>query len=143
MEGDNMGKSWKLHHIAVVVRDIDKAVEYYQSLGIASVGREVIFSDLKPKIRAKFVQMGPVPIELIQPVEGESPYMEFLDSKGEGVQHIAFAVDNLDEEMAKLVEKGVPVMVRGKAPAAFGSSSAHFDTRQVGDFAIQLIQESK
>ena len=83
-----MGKSWKLHHIAVVVRDIDKAVEYYQSLGIASVGREVIFPESKPKIRAKFVQIGSVPIEFIQPVEGESPYKEFLDRKGEGIQHI-------------------------------------------------------
>ena len=138
-----MGKNWKLHHIAVVVRDIDKAVEYYQSLGIASVGREVIFSESKPKIRAKFVQIGSVPIEFIQPIEGESGYKEFLDSKGEGVQHIAFAVDNLDEEMAELVVKGVSVIVKGKAPAAFGSSSAHFDTRQVGDFAIQLIQEAE
>lgn len=136
--------SWKLHHIAVIVRDIDKAVEYYQSLGIASVGREVVFPEAKPKIRAKFVQIGSVPIEFIQPIEGESSnYKEFLDSKGEGVQHIAFAVDNLDEEMSKLVDKGVSVIVKGKAPAAFGSSTAHFDTRQVGDFAIQLIQEAE
>lgn len=136
--------SWKLHHIAVIVRDIDKAVEYYQSLGIASVGREVVFPESKPKIRAKFVQIGSVPIEFIQPIEGEmSNYKEFLDSKGEGVQHIAFAVDNLDEEMSKLVDKGVSVIVKGKAPAAFGSSTAHFDTRQVGDFAIQLIQEAE
>ena len=136
--------SWKLHHIAVVVRNIDKAVEYYQSLGIASVGREVVFPESKPKIRAKFVEIGSVPIEFIQPIEGESSnYKEFLDSKGEGVQHIAFAVDNLDEEMSKLVDKGVSVIVKGKAPAAFGSSTAHFDTRQVGDFAIQLIQESE
>jgi len=136
-----VGKNWKLHHVAVVVRDIDKAVDYYQSLGIATVGREVIFPESKPKIRAKFVQIGSLPIELIQPVEGESSYKEFLDSKGEGVQHIAFAVDNLDNEMAKLVDKGVSVMVKGKAPAAYGSSTAHFDTRQVGDFAIQLIQQ--
>jgi len=136
-----VGKNWKLHHVAVVVRDIDKAVEYYQSLGIATVGREVIFPESKPKIRAKFVQIGSLPIELIQPVEGESSYKEFLDSKGEGVQHIAFAVHNLDNEMAKLVDKGASVMVKGKAPAAYGSSTAHFDTRQVGDFAIQLIQQ--
>jgi len=138
-----MGKNWKLHHIAVVVKDIDKAVKYYQSLGIATVGREVIFPEAKPKIRAKFVQMGSTPIEFIQPLEGESGYKDFLDSKGEGVQHIAFAVDNLDEETDKLVDKGVSVIVKGKAPAAFGSISAHFDTRQVGNFAIQLIQEAE
>jgi len=138
-----MGKNWKLHHIAVVVRDIDKAVAYYESLGVASVGREVVFPESKPKIRAKFIQIGSIPIEFVQPLEGESRYKEFLNSKGEGVQHIAFAVDNLDEETAKLDEKGVSIIVSGKAPAAFGSSSAHFDTRQVGDFAIQLIQEAE
>jgi len=139
-----MEKNWELHHIAVIVRDIDKAVEYYQSLGIAKVGREVIFPKSKPSIRAKFVEIGSVPIEFIQPIEGESSnYKEFLDSKGEGVQHIAFAVDNLDEESSKLEDKGVSVIVKGKAPAAFGSLSAHFDTRQVGDFAIQLIQEAE
>ena len=139
-----MVKNWKLHHIAVVVEDIDRAVQYYESLGIAKGGREVVFPEAKPKIRAKFVEIGSVPIEFIQPIEGESSnYKEFLDSKGEGVQHIAFAVDNLDEESAKLEGKGVSVIVKGKAPAAFGSISAHFDTRQVGDFAIQLIQEAE
>ena len=136
-------KGWKLHHIAVVVQDIDKAVRYYESLGIATVGREVIFPESNPKIRAKFVEVGSIPIEFIQPIEGESSrYKEFLDSKGEGVQHIAFAVDNLDEETAKLVDKGVSIIIKGKAPAAFGSISAHFDTSQIGDFAIQLIQEA-
>ena len=138
-----MEKNWKLHHIAVIVRDIDEAVQYYQSLGIATVGREVIFPESKPRIRAKFVQIGSVPIEFIQPLEGESGYKEFLESKGEGVQHIAFAVDDLDKETDKLVDKGVSIIVKGKAPSAFGSTSAHFDTRQVGDFAIQLIQEAE
>ncbi len=138
-----MEKNWKLHHIAVIVRDIDKAVEYYQSLDIATVGREVVFPEAKPQIRAKFVQIGGVPIEFIQPLEGESVYKKFLESKGEGVQHIAFAVDNFNEETDRLVDKGVSIIVKGKAPAAFGSISAHFDTRQVGDFAIQLIQEAE
>ena len=137
-----MGKGWKLHHIAVVVRDIDKAVEYYRSLGIGKNAREVEFPLSKPAIRAKFIEIGSVPIEFIQPIEGEpSIYKEFLDSKGEGVQHIAFGVGNFDEEEAKLTDQGVSIMAKGKAPAAFGSISAHFDTRQAGDFAIQLIQE--
>ena len=136
-----MAKNWELHHIAVVVKDIDKAIEYYQSLGIAEVGREVVFPESKPKIRAKFVQIGSIPIEFIQPIEGESSrYGKFLDRKGEGVQHIAFTVDRFDEEIAKLVDKGVSIIVKGKAPAAFGRSSVHFDTGQVGEFAIQLLQ---
>lgn len=138
-----MNKSWKLHHIAVVVNDLDKAVDYYQSLGIGKVEREVIFPEAQPTIRAVLVNIGPVPIELIQALEGYSPYKEFLERKGEGVHHIAFVVDNLDEEEAKLAEKEVKVLIKGKTPAAFGSISAHFETSQVGDFALQLIQEEQ
>ena len=135
-------KDWKLHHIAVVVYDMDKAIQYYESLGIATVGREVIFSEPKPKIRAKFVEVGSIPIEFIQPIEGESSkYKDFLDSKGEGVQHIAFAVDNLDMETAELLDKGVSLIVKRPAPAAFGSIAALFDTSQIGNLYIQLIQE--
>ena len=135
-----MGEKWKLHHIAVVVSDIDKAVQYYQNLGIATVGREVKFPEAKPSIRAKFVEIGSVPIEFIQPLAGESDYKKFLENKGAGVHHIAFAVDALEEEADKLIDRGVSIIVKGKAPAAFGSLSAFFNTRQVGDFAIQLIQ---
>ncbi len=133
---------WKLHHIAVIVKDIDKAVEYYQSLGIARPGREVEFPEAKPAIRARFVDIGSTPVEFIQPLEGESHYKDFLESQGEGVQHIAFAVDDLDAETERLTAQGVSIIIKGQAPAAFGSRTAHFDTRQVGNFAIQLIQEA-
>lgn len=137
-------KDWKLHHIAVVVQDIDKAIRYYESLGIATVGREVIFPEPKPKIRAKPVEVRSISIAFMQPIEGESSrYKEFLDSKGEGVQHIAFSVDNLDEETAELVDKGVSIIGKRKAPTAFGGISTHFDTSQVGGFYIQLIQEAE
>ena len=138
-----MEKKWELHHIAVIVRDIDKAVEYYQSLGIAKVGREVEFPEENPQVRAKFVEIGSVPIEFLQPLHGETPTKQYLDNHGEGIQHVAFAVDDLEGEMAKLVEKGVSVFIKGKAPAAFGAENAHFDTRQIGNFAIQLIQKDE
>jgi len=136
-----MKESWKLHHIALVVRDIDKAVAYFKSLGIAVEGREVKFPEAEPAIRAKFIQVGPTPLEFIQPVRGPSSYREFLDNKGEGLHHVAFAVADLDEEVKKLKAKGVPVIVHAPAPAAFGAMSAHMDTRKVGDFALQLIQD--
>jgi len=129
---------------------MDKAVEYYQSLGIAKVGRDVEVPDERPPFKAKFVEIGSLPIEFIQLLDGESRSQslqvftevckEFLDKQGEGVQHIAFTVDNLEEEKAKMVGKGASVVSEGKAPAAYGSSTAHFDTRQIGNFTIQLIQ---
>ncbi|GAJ22306.1 unnamed protein product [marine sediment metagenome] len=93
-----MENNWKLHHVGVAIRDMDKTVEYYQSLGIATFEPETLFessnfTDLKlygktpdttVKLRIRFVQIGPIQLELIQPVEGESPQKEFLESRGEG-----------------------------------------------------------
>jgi methylmalonyl-CoA/ethylmalonyl-CoA epimerase len=138
---EEMSKNWKLHHIAIVVRDIDKAVEYYKSIGIAVDGREVEFPEKPPRERAHFVQVGPTPIEFIQPLRKDSMFQRFLDTKGEGLNHIAFAVEDLDAELKELKDKGVNIIIHAPAPAAFGAMAAHMDTRRVADVAIQLIQE--
>jgi len=148
-----MGKNWKLHHVGVAVEDIDKTIEYFQSLGIATFQPEFTIDnrtitdfkqygkpvDAKTKIKIRMVQVGSVTLELLQPVEGESLQKEFLSSKGEGVDHIAFTVNDLNKETAKLVEKGIPVILSGKYPP-MASSFAYFDTRKVGNVIIELMQ---
>ncbi len=139
-----MGNNWELAHVGVVVRDMDKTVEYYQSLGIATkIGPERTADSLdamvygKPaapcKIKIRAVQIGPLELLLNQPVEGESRQKDFLDSRGEGINHIAFTVDDLDSERTKLVEKGIPVMYEIKG-------NAYFDTRKFGNVVVQLLQ---
>ena len=151
-----MEENWKFDHVGVVVRDMDKAVEYYQSLGIGTFEPEVTvdrhtYKDLKiygktpdpdtiPKTKIRFGQIGSLRLELMQPIEGESFHNEFLDSKGEGIEHIGFTVDDLDKETAKLVDKGVPIIMSGKIPAIGGLGIAHFDTRKVGNVIIELLQ---
>ncbi|MFC1950713.1 VOC family protein [Chloroflexota bacterium] len=149
-----MEKSWKLHHVGVIVRDMDKAVEYYQFLGAAIIGQESLdtstYTDLtaygkpadpKSKLEIKMVQLGSVTLELLQPVEGDFTQKEFLDSMGEGIQHIAFKVDDFDKERDKLVAKGLPVIHGGKEIKT-GEWFAYFDTRKVGNVIIELIQAS-
>ena len=147
-----MESNWKFHHMATVVRDMDKAVEYYQSLDIGTFEPEFMldssqYSDYKvygktpetvDKTRMKFVRIGSFQIELVQPMEGEPIYKEFLNEKGEGVHHMAFTVDDLDAEMAKLVEKGVPVITSVKFPN--GGGYAYFDTGKIGNVITELIQ---
>jgi len=104
-----MKDNWKFSHMGVIVRDLDKTVEYYQSLGIATITPEFIMdnksftsftiygkpADPKIKIKARMAQVGPVRFELLQPVEGESLQKEFLENRGEGIMNIAFAVDDI------------------------------------------------
>ncbi len=147
-----MEKGWKLHHVGVVVSDIEKVIEYYQSLGIATIGPKIKFdskeyidlmvygkpADSKLKLKARMVQIGPVAFELLQPVEGDLTHKKFLESNGDGIQHIAFTVDDLDKETARLVAKGIPVIASGKFPT--GGGFAYFDTSKGGNVIIELFQ---
>jgi len=142
--------------MAVVVRDMDKAVEYYRSLGIATFQPEFMldsstYTDYKvfgktpdtiDKTRMRFVQISSFQLELVQPVEGETIYKEFLKSKGEGVHHIAYIVDDLEGETAKLAKKGIPVITRVYRGST-GAGFAYFDIRKVGNVIIELIQRAK
>ena len=147
-----MESNWKFHHVAVVIQDMDKAVEYYQSLGIGELLPEFMLDsstytdyevygkkpDTIDKTRMRFVQINPsFKLELVQPLEGEPIYKEFLKSEGEGVHHIAYSVDDLKGETAKLAKKGIPVITRVKTQTG---GFAYFDTRKVGNVIIELIQ---
>jgi len=110
----------RLIQVGVVVKDLDKAVERLSFLGIGPFTPMLLPPEAEQQFRgkpldAKFkisgATLGEIVLELIQPVEGESPHREFLDSKGEGIQHIAFAVDDLDREVAKLTKQGVSVLL--------------------------------
>ncbi len=143
-----MENNWKLHHVTAVVRDMDETIEYYQSLGIATFEPEFLLKstdydfkvngktpDTIVKLRIRFVQIGSLRLELVQPVEGESPHKDFLNSGGDGIYFIAFEVDDLDKETNKLVKKGMKVILSGKNQSV---SFVGFDTRKGGNVIIEL-----
>ena len=140
----------KVAHIGVVVRDMDKVIEYYQSLGIGpfepfksvvAIERKMLGKPIAPdsiKMKIKIVKMGPVELEFIEPVEGETLWKEFLETRGEGINHLGFLVDDIDAEEAKLIEKGLTVLYRSRFKN--GGGAAYFDTGKVGGILIELIQ---
>ena len=137
----------KFDHVGVVVRDMDRAVEYYQSLGIGPFEPlNVAIAEKrlrgKPadhaKAKGRLARIGQIKLELIQPVEGESLSKEFLENKGEGVSHICFSVDDIEEEAAKLVKKGFKIISSVKF--LNGGGNVYFDTGRVGGVLLELIQ---
>lgn len=140
--------SWKFDHVGGVVRDLDKAIEYFQSLGIGpfvsnpsevAMDRKVYGKPANIKLKGAEAHLGPIKFELIQPVEGESVQKEFLESKGEGMNHIGFVVNDLDKEVTKLEEKGLKVISSGKIPPSGGF--AYVGTNKVGGVIIELIKK--
>lgn len=136
----------KVIQVGLVVKDVDKVVERLTSLGIGPFtqgglppDREEWFRDKRMyadfKIRSAMI--GDIQIELIQPLSGDSPHKEFLESKGEGIQHIACAVEDVEKEIAKLTSKGATVLLRAKFPG--GRGVAYMDLG-AGGLIIELIQ---
>ena len=135
----------KLHHIAIVVRNIEEAVQFYASIGVGpfedypplkeyiklNVPDEVGFHNVKIKV----VQIGPFQIQLIQPGEGKSLYRDFLEKKGEGVYHLGFVVDHVDESETELKKLGLKVLSSGRRED--GSGFSYLDT--VGKAGVVLL----
>jgi len=126
----------KLHHLSVVVRNMDEAIKFYESIGIGpfedypplteyvklNVQDETGFLNLKFKI----ARVGDIQIQLCQPGEGKSLYKDFLEKKGEGVYHLGFVVDDIDDSEASLKKLGLRVLSSGRR--VDGSGFSYFDT---------------
>lgn len=131
--------------IGVVVNDVDKTVEFFSSvLGIgpwrtveASRTKEEITTGATPyRVKLAFASFGPVQVELIQVLEGETVHTRFLKEKGEGLHHLGFYVPNMDEMVAELGKRGIGVLqsMRGRF--------AYMDTAAVGGIVVELIQRA-
>jgi len=133
------GSNWKFNHLGVVVRDLDAAVKYYESFGLFTFQKE--FGGGEGRARMRMAEAGQNRIELIAPSSGPPMFREFLDTKGEGIHHIAYTVDSLDAEIAAMTAKGVPVIMSMRRQD--GSGIAFFDLRKTGGVAIELMQTQK
>ena len=138
----------KFDHIGIVVRDMNKAMQHFQSLGAGpfeSVTTPVAEKKFRGKsteeygIDIKMTRLGDLKIELIQPLKGASPSMDFLNSKGEGINHVCFDVDDVEKEAAKMLAKGYEVVSSVKF--VNGGGLYYFDTGQVGGIHTELLQQ--
>ncbi len=134
--------------IGIVVKDINRAVQLYESMGFGpfhELPRTIKVTERflhgKPtqlKVEIRIAQAGPMEIELIQPVEGNSIWQEFLDSKGEGFNHMRCMVDDLDTEAARMEEQGFPMVYRSKF--ASGGGAAYFEASKLGMPYLEMVQ---
>ena len=138
-----------VQQVSIVVKDMDRAIEYYSStFGIGPF--RVIDIDMKgvllrgkpvrTKIKVAFARSGPLQIELIQPVEGKNIYTEFLDSKGEGLHHLGFQVDDLDGMLAELAKEGIQPVFYHSLPQ-LGAAFAYLNTDKIGGVMFELIEQ--
>ena len=150
MEQDSSAKLTFTHlvHIGVVVRDMNQTIDRLNALGLGPFKPRILPSDAQEKYRGKpFIpsqrvaiqtaQIGSKELELIQPIAGESPHREFLDQKGEGIQHLGFIVDNLEEDINHLTAEGSSILLTSQFKG--GGGVAYLDLDAAG-LIVELVQ---
>lgn len=113
----------KIDHIGIAVKSIDQARRFYEdALGLTLEKMETVPSQ---KVKTAFFRLGEVHIELLEPLDAESPVAVFLEKKGEGFHHIAYRTDDIEKEIDQAKESGcrmvheVPVEGAGGKQIAF------------------------
>jgi len=94
----------KIDHLGIAVNSIEEAIPYYENtLGLKCEKIEEVASQ---KVRTAFFDLGGVHIELLEPTSPDSPVAKFLEAKGPGVHHVAFAANDLLAMLAKAKDSG-------------------------------------
>ncbi len=152
MKKNELSKSTfsRLAHIGIVVRNMDKTIKRLESLGIGPFKPfdPASFPPLvgKLKFRGKpfdidnitmTAKMGNIELEMFEPHEKESPWTEFLETKGEGIHHMAFIVDNLEKEVNKLTKQGATILLGSEWLGGGGAVYLDFNT---GGIIVELMQ---
>lgn len=137
------------YEVSIVVKDLEASVEQFRCLfGMTPyLIRDEKIRDFQlhgkkvPQARIKFAffRAGPIRLELLQPVEGESVWMEFLREKGTGVHSIVCRVSDLNDELAQLEKRGIRVSQRIEVPRA-NLKIALLETEDVAGVSFELAQ---
>jgi methylmalonyl-CoA/ethylmalonyl-CoA epimerase len=96
--------NFPIDHIGIAVKDLELASLPYQALGFAVVGHDEFIESQQVTVRT--FQIGDSLLELLCPTSGESPIARFLAKRGQGMHHVAFRVENLEAEIARLEQTG-------------------------------------
>lgn len=111
-------KPTHIEHIGIAVKDLKESIPYYENiLGLKCYAVEEVADQ---KVKTAFFMVGQTKIELLESTDPEGPIGKFLEKKGEGIHHIAFAVNNLEEVLEETAAKGVQLIDKQPRKGAEG-----------------------
>jgi methylmalonyl-CoA epimerase len=129
----------KVSHIAIAVPNVDEASKFYsEKLGLAMVGREDVAGS---KVTVGFIPVGETRIELVQPAAPDSPVARFLETRGPGLQHICFEVDDVAAELRRLGAAGVKLIDKVPHPGAHGTMVGFIHPSATGGVLVELSEQ--
>lgn len=129
----------KIEHIGIAVKDLETSNALFA--GLFGVGHYKVEEVVSEGVKTSFFKAGPNKVELLEATNPESPIAKFIEKKGEGIHHIAFAVTNIVSEIARLKSEGFIVLNETPKKGADNKLVAFLHPKSSNGVLIELCQE--
>ncbi len=127
-----------IEHIGIAVKDMDAAIKFYEEvLGLKCYSIEEVADQ---KVRTAFFKIGQTKIELLESTAPDGPIGKFIEKRGEGIHHMAFAVNNLEDQLADAESKGVNLIDKKPRKGAEGLDIAFLHPKSTNGVLTELCE---
>ncbi|MGE5364819.1 MAG: methylmalonyl-CoA epimerase [Bacteroidota bacterium] len=131
-------KPTHIEHIGIAVKNLEESIKYYEGvLGLKCYAIEEVADQ---KVKTAFFMVGQTKIELLESTSPEGTIAKFIEKKGEGVHHVAFAVENLAGTLREVEEKGVQLIDKAPRKGAEGLNIAFLHPKSTGGVLTELCE---
>jgi len=131
----------KIDHIGIAVRSIEATLPVYQNaMGLRFIGTETVESQ---KVKTAFLEAGDVHIELLEPTDEDSPIAKFIEKNGEGMHHIAYATDSIQEQLDQASSEGLRLIHEKPVPGAHGKLVAFLHPKSTHGVLTEYCMDKK
>jgi len=130
-----------IEHIGIAVINLEKSIEFYEKvMGLKCYNIEEV---PEQKVRTAFFLIGKTKIELLESTDPEGPVGRFIEKRGEGVHHIAFAVSNIEEKLKHAENAGIKLIDSSPRKGAEGLDIAFLHPRSTAGVLIEICEDKK
>ena len=127
-----------IDHIGIAVKSIEEQLPYYENiLGLKCYNIETVEDQ---KVKTAFFMVGQTKIELLEPTSEDSTVAKFIEKKGEGVHHIAYATKNINDALKEVESKGVKLIDKEGRAGAEGLTIGFIHTKSTGGVLTEFCE---
>lgn len=128
----------KVDHIGIAVKDLEKSLKFYEEiLGLKCENTEVVEEQ---KVKVAFLPIGDTEVELLESTEANGPIAKYIEKRGEGVQHIAYRVDDIEKAIEEMKEKGIRMIDEKPRYGAGGAKIAFAHPKDTYGVLVELCE---
>ena len=130
-----------IEHIGIAVQSLDESIPYYEKvLGLKCYAVEEVVDQ---KVKTAFFKVGDTKIELLEPTADDSPIAKYLEKKGPGIHHLAFAMDDVDQALEDAEQNGVRLIDKTSRAGAEGLSIGFLHPKSTGGVLTEFCGNKK